>query len=190
KRVEEHGQLRQVSLIPAQLSSIFFLVGAIASLWIVPQILGSETALNQGVEAYLTLTPAQPPSGYVGKKPVERSIMDWQEILNQNPEPDIYAGEEVRVEGFVVHSPQLDEEYILLARLVMTSGVADTYPIALPVNLGTNRREDYPPNTWIEVEGEIITAEFNQTRQIAIAANSLKKIPLPESPYETSWSIE
>ncbi len=189
RRREGNGQVRQVSWVPGKLSSVFLLGMAIASLFIVPQSLGSAAALDQGVEDYLTLTPSQPPSGYVAKKPVERSIMDWQEILNQNPEPDIYTGQEVKVKGFVVHSAQLDEEYILLSRLVMTSGVADTYPVALPVNLGTNRRQDYPPDTWVEVEGEMMTEEFNQTRQIAIAADNIRKIPLPESPYETSWSL-
>lgn len=182
-------EIKQFNLVPGKLSSIFLLVVAITSFFVTPQILGSKTALNQNVEVYLTLTPSQPPSGYVAKRPVERSIMDWIEILNQNPEPDIYMGQPVKLKGFVVHSSQLDEKYILLARLVITSGIADTYPIALPVSLGSNNRENYPPNTWVEVEGEIVTKEFNQTRQIAIAANSIREVPLPASPYETSWSL-
>ncbi len=188
-RKRKNEEVKQISLVPGNFSSLFLLLVAIASLFITPQILGSQTALNQGVENYLTLTPSQPPSGYVAKKPVERSIMDWIEILNQNPEPDIYTGQPVKVEGFIVHSPKLDEEYVLLSRLVMTSGIADTYPIALPVSLGSNNRENYPPNTWVEVEGEIVTKEFNQTRQIAITANQIRKVSLPESPYETSWSL-
>jgi uncharacterized repeat protein (TIGR03943 family) len=59
----------------------------------------------------------------------------------------------------------------------------DAYPVALPVRL-TQSRKAYPPDTWFEIEGQMITADLEGKRQLTIQAQSLKPIPEPKNPYE------
>ncbi len=103
-------------------------------------------------------------------------------MLNIYPEPDRYQGNKVKVQGFVIHPPDLGKEYLFLARFVLTCCAADAYPVGLPVKL-KETRDQYPPDTWLEVEGEMTTATIADKRQLTIAASSLKKIPQPKNPY-------
>ena len=72
---------------------------------------------------------------------------------------------------------------IRLARFVLTCCAADAYPVGLPVQLSASSRQQYPPDTWLEVEGQMITQTFSQKRQLTIKADTLKEIPQPKNPY-------
>jgi uncharacterized repeat protein (TIGR03943 family) len=87
------------------------------------------------------------------------------------------------VKGFAVHPPKLSEKYLLISQFVITCCAADAYPVGLPVKL-TQNRAAYPPDTWLEVEGEMITETLENKRQLTIKANSLKKIEAPKNPYD------
>jgi len=63
----------------------------------------------------------------------------------------------------VLHSPELPPEYLLLSRFVITCCAADAYPVGLPVKL-TASCQVYPPNTWLEVEGKMITENLGGKR--------------------------
>jgi len=65
---------------------------------------------------------------------------------------------------------------------VITCCAADVYPAGLPVQLPTNR-DQYPPDTWLEVEGQMTTANIAGKRRLTIKANSIRKIPQPKNPY-------
>jgi uncharacterized repeat protein (TIGR03943 family) len=87
------------------------------------------------------------------------------------------------VQGFVIHQPNVSQEYIFLARFILTCCAADAYPVGLPVQLPSLSRQQYPPDTWLEVAGQMTTQTIGEKRQLTIAANSLKKIPQPQNPY-------
>lgn len=93
----------------------------------------------------------------------ERSLLGWVRTLNVYPEPDSYAGQKLKLQGLVLHSPELPPEYLLLSRFVITCCAADAYPVGLPVKL-TASRQVYPPDTWIEVEGKMITENLGGKR--------------------------
>ncbi|MDB9379440.1 TIGR03943 family putative permease subunit, partial [Nodularia sphaerocarpa] len=114
--------------------------------------------------------------------PEERSLVDWARTLNVYPEPDSYIGQDAKVQGFVIHPPDIGEEYIFLARFVLTCCAADAYPVGLPVKLPENQKR-YPPDTWLEVEGKMITETLAGKRNLTIAATSIKEIPQPRNPY-------
>lgn len=177
------GAVQHVTLLPPGFSSTLLLGTAILGLMFTPRVFASQTALQRGVTDYLAATRTQPQAFRASIKPEERSLLDWVRTLNVYPEPDAYAGQKVKVQGFVIHPPELPSEYLLISRFVITCCAADAYPIGLPVKL-TDNRQVYPPDTWLEVEGQAIAQQLGGKRQLAIQASSLKKIPEPRNPYE------
>jgi uncharacterized repeat protein (TIGR03943 family) len=120
-------------------------------------------------------------------------LIDWIRTLNAYPEPDAYAGPKAKVTGFVVHLPHLPENYLLISRFIITCCAVDAYPVGIPVKLESSRNA-YPPDTWLEIEGEMmvetlpldeqtLTETSSEKRQLILAAKSLQQIPTPADPY-------
>lgn len=70
----------------------------------------------------------------------------------------------------------------MLARFVITHCALDAAPAGLPIKLPQNRQA-YPTNTWLEIEGRMITLELEGKRELAIQAKFIKPIPEPKNPY-------
>ncbi|MCC5606561.1 TIGR03943 family protein [Nostoc sp. CHAB 5834] len=175
--------IQHISLFPPGWGSALLLTTAILGFIITPQVFASDKALQRGVTAdLLGSTRVKPQAFRVTVRPEERSLVDWVRTVNVYPEPDSYTGQKVKVEGFVIHPPDIGKEYLFLARFVLTCCAADAYPVGLPVKL-PNNQEAYSPDTWLEVEGQMVTENLAGKRQLTIAATSLKKIPQPQNPY-------
>jgi uncharacterized repeat protein (TIGR03943 family) len=175
--------MQHISLFPPGWGSALLLTTAILGFIITPQVFASDKALQRGVTAdLLGSTRVKPQAFRVTVRPEERSLVDWVRTVNVYPEPDAYTGQKVKVQGFVIHPPDIGKEYLFLARFVLTCCAADAYPVGLPVKLQENQ-ERYSPDTWLEVEGQMVTENLADKRQLTIAATSLKKIPQPENPY-------
>ena len=182
---EEHA-----ILFPPQWSSGLLILTAILGLAIAPKVLTSQTALQRGVTD-LPMTRSQPQSFRATTKPEERSLIEWVRTLNAYPEPDAYAGQPAKVQGFVIHAPELPDSYLLLSRFIITCCAVDAYPVGIPVKLEGSHNA-YPPDTWLEVEGEMIStipvqnisAETSaDKRRLVLAAKSVEVIPTPNDPY-------
>ncbi|MEM7726253.1 MAG: TIGR03943 family protein [Cyanobacteria bacterium P01_A01_bin.45] len=111
------------------------------------------------------------------------TLVEWVRTLNAYPEPDRYNGKKAKFDGFVMHPPDMGEEYLFLARFIITCCASDAYPVGLPVKIKEGNRQQYPPDTWLEIEGEMITGMVSGKRQVTVAANNIKKIPTPRNPY-------
>ncbi|RAM48655.1 MAG: TIGR03943 family protein [Hapalosiphonaceae cyanobacterium JJU2] len=182
RRHEMTGNMQHISLFPPGWGSVLLLVAAILGLTFTPQVFASDKALQRDFSELLGSTRVKPQAFRASVTPEERSLVDWVRMLNVYPEPDRYQGNKVKVQGFVIHPPDLAKEYIFLARFVLTCCAADAYPVGLPVKL-KETRDQYPADTWLEVEGEMTTETIADKRQLTIAASSLKKIPQPKNPY-------
>ncbi|AFY50140.1 TIGR03943 family protein [Nostoc sp. PCC 7524] len=182
RRREVAANPQHINFFAPGFGSSLLLISAILGLIITPQVFASDKALQKGVTDLLTTSRIQPQSFRASIRPEERSLVDWVRTLSVYPEPDAYTGQKVKVQGFVIHPPDIGKEYIFLARFVLTCCAADAYPIGLPVKL-TNEQERYSPDTWLEIEGQMVTETLNGKRQLTIAAKSLKKIPQPKNPY-------
>jgi len=157
-----------------------------------PKILGSEIALQRGIRETLPMTQTAPQQFRVNVQPEQRSLIDWIKTINAYPEPDAYQGQKVNVQGFVIQKEQLPSNYFLLAQFIITCCAIDAYPVALPVQLG-DAKEQYPADTWLKVEGEMITeqlisattqdSENQMKRQVVIRAEQVTEIPTPRNPY-------
>jgi uncharacterized repeat protein (TIGR03943 family) len=176
--------VQHITLFPPVWSSILLLFVAMIGLIITPRTFTSQTALDRGITESLPLTRMQPQEFRNIAKPEQRTLIEWVRLLNFNPEPDSYTGQKVKVQGFVIHPPSLPNEYIWIARFVITCCAADAYPIGLPVKLQPGqKRETFPADSWLEIEGEMITEELTGKRKLVIMSSSLKAIPEPKNPY-------
>ncbi|WP_448564634.1 TIGR03943 family putative permease subunit [Trichothermofontia sp.] len=171
------------TLFPRNFSMSVLLVAALMGLLIPPRAFSSQTALDRAGENFAALTRARPQSFQASQRPEARSIIDWIRTLDVYPEPDAYAGQPAKVQGFAMHLPQHPDNYLTIARFVITCCAADAYPVGLPVKLASSRTA-YPPDTWLAVEGEMITETLANRRQLVIQAKSLKPIPEPANPYD------
>ncbi len=177
--------VQHISLIPPRFGSILLIAVAITGFLITPQVFASDKALQRGVT---DLTGAnsrlQPQSFRASIRPEERSLVDWTRTLSVYPEPDAYTGQKVKVTGFVIHPPDLGNEYLFIARFVLTCCAADAYPVGLPVKLKAGEtREEFKKDSWLEVEGKMATETLSGKRQLTIISNSVKQISRPKNPY-------
>ncbi len=183
---------QHITLFPVGWSTFFLLGTAILGLLIPPKILGSEIALQRGIRESLPLTQTEPQQFRVNVQPEQRSLIDWIKTINAYPEPDAYQGEKVKVQGFVIQKEQLPDPYFLIAQFIITCCAIDAYPVALPVQL-TEAQQQYPADTWLEIEGEMITERLPSIitqdsgnpvkRQVVIRADQITEIPTPRNPY-------
>jgi uncharacterized repeat protein (TIGR03943 family) len=175
--------MQHFSLFPRGWSSAMLLAVAVFGLQFTPQPFASEVALERGVTDTLAMTRSQPQSFRSTTSPEERSLIDWIRTLDVYPEPDAYTGQQANVEGFVIHPPELPDNYLMISRFVITCCAADTYPVGLPVKL-EGSRSTYPQDTWLRVKGSMITETLDGQRHLTIQASELEEIEEPENPYE------
>ncbi len=185
--------VQHISIFPPGWGSSLLIISAIAGLLIPPTIFDSQVALQRGISESLPITQTETQSFTLNIKPEERSLIDWIRTLNAYPEPDAYQGQKANVTGFVVHSPLLPDNYILLSRFIITCCAVDAYPVGFPVKVERDR-SNYPPDTWLQIEGEMMTETLaidtqtmqqtpTQKRQLVLSANSITTIPTPDDPY-------
>ncbi len=175
--------MQHMTLFPPGFGSLLLLAVAIAGLLITPRAFASQTALDRGVTDTITLTRVKPQSFRASTRTEDKTLIDWIRTLQVYPEPDAYTGQKAKVQGFVVYPPKLPEQYLLITRFVITCCAADAYPVSLPVKLATGDRTSYPPDSWLEIEGQMLTETLDGKRQLTIQAKSLKTIPEPKNPY-------
>ena len=176
-------KVQHLTSFPPGWSSGILLATALLGLMVTPHTLVSQAALQQGLTDSFVSTRIQPQAFQSSVRPEEKSLVDWARTLAVYPEPETYIGQTAKVQGFVVHLTKLPDPYFLITRFVIAHCALDAYPVALPVQL-TQSRNAYPPDTWLEIEGQMITADLEGKRQLTIQAKSLKPIPEPKNPYE------
>jgi uncharacterized repeat protein (TIGR03943 family) len=177
-RSQEH-----IALLPRQISTGLLIVVAVFGLVYVPRPFTSETAFQRGITDVLGQTRSRPQRFVLSGASEERTIVDWIRTLNVYPEPEAYAGQAVKVSGFVTHIPGWPENIVMISRFVLTCCAADAYPVGLPVELPPNTPRP-KPDTWLEVTGAMTTQTLDNKRQLVIGDVTLTEIPQPRTPYE------
>jgi uncharacterized repeat protein (TIGR03943 family) len=175
---------QHITLLPNGWSTALLLGVALLGLWIPPRAFASQTAIQRGaIDAPVTLTRVKPQAFRAASNTEDKSIIDWIRTLTVYPEPDAYVGQKAKVQGFVIHPPNLPDQYLLISRFIITCCAADVYPVGLPVKLPKSR-EGYKPDSWLEIEGEMTTETLAGKRQLTLVAKSIKPIHEPKNPYD------
>jgi uncharacterized repeat protein (TIGR03943 family) len=186
--------VEHITLFPVGWGSSLLIVTAILGLVISPQVLTSQAALQRGISESLPLLREQTQLFRTNTNSEERSIVDWVRTLNTYPEPDAYTGQKAKFSGFVVYLDELPDNYLVLSRFIITCCAVDAYPVGIPLKLSQSR-SNYPADTWLQVEGQMITENLPITsqnsqekgenkRQLVLNTTSIVKIPTPSDPYD------
>lgn len=178
------------NLLPKGWASTILIVVALLGLITKPIVLASQTAMQRGVMDSLPPTTQQPQAFTSATNPENRSLIEWVRTLNAYPEPDDYTGQKAKITGFVVHLDQLPDNYIYLSRFILTCCAVDAYPVGIPIELPESR-QNYPPDSWLEVQGTMITKSLpsldssssQNIRQLVLQTTMVKTIPTPKNPY-------
>jgi uncharacterized repeat protein (TIGR03943 family) len=111
--------------------------------------------------------------------PSQRSLTDWVRLLRSQPDPLLYAGEPVRISGFVLSE---QGEPPQLGRLLVRCCLADATPIGLPVHWP----QGYQPRAdqWLALEGHMAVERHNGTTRSVVEVERLRPIPRPARPLE------
>ena len=111
--------------------------------------------------------------------PAQRSLTDWVRLLRSQPDPSLYAGDPVRISGFVLPQPGEPPQ---LARLLVRCCLADATPVGLPVRwpAGRTPRADQ----WLAVEGTMAIEERNGQSRSVVVAQRITPIARPKRPLE------
>ncbi|MBD2176419.1 TIGR03943 family protein [Pseudanabaena sp. FACHB-1998] len=183
RRYNYSNDQQHVSLIKPSLSSSILLVVAVIALFINPRPFTSEKAIHRGVIENIADARTIPKSFRASNRPEERTLVEWVRTISSYPEPDAYKGQKAKITGFVVHAPDQPDNMFLLTRFVITCCAADVYPVSLPVKI-TENRSNYPPDRWLQIEGQADVENNNGKRQVVIVANNITAIAEPKNPYD------
>ena len=113
--------------------------------------------------------------------PEQRDLVDWVRLLRGAPQPRLFRGEPIRVEGFVLVTATGERH---LAQLVVRCCLAD----ATPVRLAVQWPADGPPperDQWVRVEGEMELLETPDGLQPVVIAQEVTAIAKPRQPFRT-----
>ena len=193
RATEANDSVTHLTLLPLGVGSGLLVLTAMLGLAIPPTVFTSQMALQRGISNTLPATQLQATSFVSQIKPEDRSLVDWIRTLNSYPEPDAYRGQRANVQGFVVYTPDLPNNYLLISRFILTCCAVDVYPVGLPVKLAGDRQQ-YPQDSWLEIQGTMETETlplYRQTgesrqagkRQLVLVAETIQPIPTPADPY-------
>jgi uncharacterized repeat protein (TIGR03943 family) len=181
-RVQSTGQ--HLALLPSGWGSWILIAVALLGFWITPKAFTSQTALQRGVTDVLANTQVKPQAFKGATNSADRNLIEWIRMLQLYPEPEAYAGQAVKVQGFAVHPEKLPGQYFLLTRFTITCCAADASPVSLPVKLRQGDRASYKPDQWFEVAGKMMVETLAQgDRQLVIDAVEIRPIEQPANPY-------
>ena len=111
--------------------------------------------------------------------PAQRSLTDWVRLLRSQPDPSLYAGDPVRISGFVLPQPGEPPQ---LARLLVRCCLADATPVGLPVRWPAGRQPR--ADQWLAVEGTMAIEERNGQDRSVVVAQRITPIARPKRPLE------
>jgi putative membrane protein len=115
---------------------------------------------------------------------------DHIEINNQNYtnvvselmlHPQLYAGKELAMEGFVYTDSTFSSGQFALVRYIIFCCSADAIPYSILCQ--NNTQQSFPVGTWLTVHGTILVDEYRQKTVPLISINTAELIDQPASPY-------
>lgn len=115
--------------------------------------------------------------------PSQRSLTDWVRLLRAQPDPQLFAGDPVRISGFVWPVPGEPPQ---LARLLVRCCLADAAPVGLPVRWAAMGSSP-PADQWLAIEGVMAVEPDPQAsggQRLVVVPQRIRPIPRPARPLE------
>ncbi len=111
--------------------------------------------------------------------PEQRTLTEWVRLLRSQPDPNLHAGDPVRISGFVLQRPGMEPQ---LARLTVRCCLADATPAGLPIEWPATA--DPQPDEWLAIEGTMTTQIRDGLLTNVVKPSTITVIPRPERPLE------
>jgi len=115
--------------------------------------------------------------------PSQRSLTDWVRLQRAQPDPRLFAGDPVRISGFVLPMPG---EAPQVARLLVRCCLADASPVGLPVRWSALGPAP-PADQWVAIEGVMAleaTPGAGGEERLVVVPRMIRPIPRPARPLE------
>lgn len=166
---DDHGSGTRLGALAGGLGAGVAIVVAVGALILPPATLSAELAMERD-----TGTPPL----FAGADDVRLGVVDtssfgvgdWSAVFATATNPERYAGENVKLTGFMTDGS--------LSRLVITHCVIDAQTATLPLNGDVS---GLATGDWVEVTGEIT---IDGDGQLTVAATGVTTIDEPADPYE------
>jgi uncharacterized repeat protein (TIGR03943 family) len=113
--------------------------------------------------------------------PAQRSLTDWVRLLRSQPDPKLFAGDPVRISGFVLPMPGEPPQ---LARLLVRCCLADASPVGLPVHWPAGQGP-FPADQWLAIDGVMgLGPAPGGGERLEVVPSRIQPIPRPARPLE------
>ncbi|MCP9835837.1 MULTISPECIES: TIGR03943 family putative permease subunit [unclassified Cyanobium] len=113
--------------------------------------------------------------------PAQRSLTDWVRLLRSQPDPKLFAGDPVRISGFVLPK---EGEPPQLARLLVRCCLADASPVGLPVHWPAGQAP-FPADQWLAIDGVMgLGPAPGGGERLEVVPSRIRPIPRPARPLE------
>ncbi len=111
--------------------------------------------------------------------PEQRTLTEWVRLLRSQPDPNLHAGDPVRISGFVLQRPGMEPQ---LARLTVRCCLADATPAGLAIEWPATANPQ--PDEWLAIEGTMTTQTREGLLTNVVKPSTITAIPRPERPLE------
>ncbi|MCP9825545.1 TIGR03943 family putative permease subunit [Synechococcus sp. EJ6-Ellesmere] len=172
--VEISGRWRDGSRASGRWTSLLSIGAALAVLALPPRPSFADLAANR--QANLL---EEPGLSFV-LPPAQRSLTDWVRLLRAEPDPRLYAGDPVRISGFVLPMPGEEPH---LARLLVRCCLVDAVPVGLPVRWPAGQPSPRA-DQWLLLEGVMVSESVGGRQRSVVEARRVEPIPRPRQPLE------
>ena len=172
--VEISGRWRDGSRSSGRWTSLLSIGAALAVLALPPRPSFADLAANR--QANLL---EEPGLSFV-LPPAQRSLTDWVRLLRSEPDPRLYAGDAVRISGFVLPMPGEEPH---LARLLVRCCLVDAVPVGLPVRWPAGEPQPRA-DQWLRLEGVMVSETVGERQRSMVEARLVEPIPRPRQPLE------
>ncbi len=147
-----------------------------------PKPLGASAISNRGVSTSAPVGDASASTQQILSMDSEsRTVLDWVQVFNNTPAPDVFIGESVEVIGFVYNDQRLSGGDFLLGRFTLSCCVADAFAIGMVVDY--DDAVPFPDNGWLRISGTVDTINVDGELLPMIVPTEILEIPEPQNPY-------
>ena len=169
-------QMRSASRFKAPPAPLHWLASSVVALLILfcpPSPSFSDLAANR-----IETLPEAPRLNFF-LPPEQRTLTEWVRLLKSQPDPNLHAGDPVRISGFVLQRPGMQPQ---LARLTVRCCLADATPAGLAIEWP--EQFDPKPDQWLEIEGTMTTQILKGELINVVKPNTITSIVRPDRPLE------
>lgn len=140
-----------------------------------------EVAVASLPPTALQSTTAKRAAGSAASEALGRSMLEWLVEFHVADDPDLFAGQEARITGFVSRDATLRANQAQLSRFLLSCCVADATPIGIIAE--ADELALVPDDQWLTVRGRFTVAEIGGERMPVLVAEEVVPIDPPPVPY-------